>query len=91
VNGVYNGPFKSLQTFFAVSHDSASGRLRLSDGRLKLSWPGARDEPAFARIDAILSAVTSASGSSYVKNPLAGTLSGDQPTTAHPLGGCAMA
>ena len=25
VSGVYKGPFQHLQTFFAVSHDSASG------------------------------------------------------------------
>src|SRR5690606_24618150 len=30
-------------------------------------------------------------GGSYVKNPLAGTLMGHQPATAHPLGGCVMA
>ena len=34
VNGVYKGPLASLQTFFAVSHDSASGRFGLDDGRL---------------------------------------------------------
>ena len=27
VSGVYKGPFAGLQTFFAVSHDSAGGRL----------------------------------------------------------------
>ena len=27
VAGVYKGPFAGLQTFFAVSHDSAAGRL----------------------------------------------------------------
>ena len=30
------------------------------------------------------------SGGSYVKNPLAGTMMGQQPATAHPLGGCGM-
>ena len=29
IKGVYQGPFAGLQTFFAVSHDSASGRLAL--------------------------------------------------------------
>ena len=29
VSGVYKGPLASLQTFFAVSHDSASGRFDL--------------------------------------------------------------
>ena len=37
VTGVYKGPFASLQTFFAVSHDSAAGRFVLEDDRLALS------------------------------------------------------
>ena len=35
VSGVYKGPFASLQTFFAVSHDSATGRFRLEDGSVQ--------------------------------------------------------
>lgn len=90
VNGVYKGPFASLQTFFAVSHDSASGRFRLEDDRLALAWPGAKDEPVYARLDAAIGAIVNASGGDYVRNPLAGTVMGHQPGTAHPLGGCGM-
>jgi cholesterol oxidase len=90
VSGVYKGPFANLQTFFAVSHDSASGRLALEDDRVALSWPGASDEPVYARLDAALAALVEAAGGAYVKNPLAGTMMGRQPTTAHPLGGCGM-
>jgi len=90
INGVYKGPFSSLQTFFAVSHDSASGRFALDDDQLVLSWPGAKDEPVYARLDAILSDLVAKTGGSYVKNPLAGTVMGHQPATAHPLGGCGM-
>jgi cholesterol oxidase len=90
VSGVYKGPFASLQTFFAVSHDSASGRFSLDDGQLSLAWPNAKDEPVYARLDAILSGLVAKSGGSYVKNPLAGTIMGHQPATAHPLGGCGM-
>ena len=57
VNGVYKGPFAKLQTFFAVSHDSASGRFVLDDDRLSLAWPNAKDEPVYARLDAMLSAI----------------------------------
>lgn len=89
VSGVYKGPFASLQTFFAVSHDSSGGRLVLDDGDLRLSWPGARDEPVFRRLDDMLNKLVTAAGGSYVKNPL-GKVLGDQPATAHPLGGCAM-
>jgi cholesterol oxidase len=90
VSGVYKGPFAGLQTFFAVSHDSASGRFSLDDDRLALAWPGARDEPVYARLDEMLGKLVAAAGGSYVKNPLAGTVMGHQPATAHPLGGCGM-
>ncbi len=90
VSGVYKGPFASLQTFFAVSHDSASGRFSLDDDRLALAWPGAKDEPVYKRLDDALSAIVQEAGGSYVKNPLAGTVMGHQPATAHPLGGCGM-
>jgi len=90
ISGVYKGPFARLQTFFAVSHDSASGRFELNGDRLKLSWPGAADEPVYKRLDEILSTLVGAVGGSYVKNPLAGTVMGHQPATAHPLGGCGM-
>jgi cholesterol oxidase len=90
INGVYRGPFGRLQTFFAVSHDSAAGQLRLVADRLELSWPGARDEPVYRRLDAALDSLVRQAGGRYVKNPLAGTLMKDQPATAHPLGGCSM-
>jgi len=90
ISGVYKGPFAALQTFFAVSHDSAAGLLRLDADRLELHWPGARDEPVYARLDAALAALVRELEGSYVKNPLAGTLMGQQPATAHPLGGCSI-
>jgi cholesterol oxidase len=90
VSGVYRGPFANLQTFFAVSHDSASGRLVLQDGRVALKWPAAGDEPVYGRLDKALAALVQAAGGGYVKNPLAGTMMGQQPATAHPLGGCGV-
>jgi cholesterol oxidase len=90
ISGVYKGPFASLQTFFAVSHDSGSGVFKLAADKLSLSWPGAKDEPVYQRLDAALSKIVGAVGGSYVKNPLAGTVMGHQPATAHPLGGCGM-
>ncbi len=91
INGVYKGPFSKLQTFFAVSHDSASGRFVLEDDDLRLVWPAAKDEPVYKRLDAVLSSIVNQVGGSYVKNPLAGTVMGHQPATAHPLGGAGMA
>ena len=90
ISGVYKGPFARLQTFFAVSHDSASGRFALDGDRLKLSWPGAKDEPVYERLGVALSKIAGHVEGSYVQNPLAGTVMGQQPATAHPLGGCGM-
>lgn len=90
IAGVYNGPFAHLQTYFAVSHDSASGRFVLEGDRLKLVWPGAKDEPVFQRLDKALQEIVGHAGGDYVKNPLSGSVMGHQPATAHPLGGCSM-
>jgi len=90
VSGVYKGPFASLQTFFAVSHDSAAGRFHLDGDRLTLAWPNAKDEAVYQRLDTALAALVGQVGGHYVKNPLAGSVMGNQPATAHPLGGCAM-
>jgi cholesterol oxidase len=90
VKGVYKGPFSGLQTFFAVSHDSASGRLVLEEDRIVVRWPGAAEEPVYKRLDQAFVALAGQAGARYVKNPLAGTVMGQQPATAHPLGGCGM-
>jgi cholesterol oxidase len=90
ISGVYNGPFTGLQTFFAVSHDDAGGRLRLANDKIVLSWPAAKDLPVYARIDAMLAALATSVRGAYLKNPLAGTVMGHQPATAHPLGGIGM-
>ena len=90
VAGVYKGPFAGLQTYFAVSHDSSSGRLLLDGGELRLAWPGAQDEPVFKRLDAALGKLVAELGGAYIKNPLAGNVMGHQPATAHPLGGASM-
>jgi cholesterol oxidase len=91
ISGVYSGPLSRLQTFFAVSHDSASGRFELDDDQLVLKWPKAMEEPVYDRMDKVLDTLVTGVGGSYVKNPLAGSVMGHQPATAHPLGGCAMA
>lgn len=90
ITGVYKGPFSKLQTFFAVSHDTSAGRLVLDGERATISWPGAKDEPVYQRLDSVLSSLVGEVGGRYVKNPLSGTLMGHQPATAHPLGGCVM-
>ena len=91
VSGVYKGPLASLQTFFAVSHDSASRRASRSMAT-GLLWPGPAPRTSRSTSASTRRSAGSSSGSaaSYVKNPLAGTVMGHQPATAHPLGGCGM-
>jgi cholesterol oxidase len=62
----------------------------LEDDRVSVSWPCVRDEPVYKRLDAALEALVGCAGGSYVKNPLAGTVMGAKPATAHPLGGCGI-
>lgn len=90
INGVYKGPFANLLTYFAVSHDSASGVLELENNQLKILWHEAHHEPCYQRLDEALRSVIETCGGDYVKNPLGGTVMGPQPATAHPLGGCSI-
>jgi len=91
INGVYKGPLAHLQTLFAVSHDSASGRFHLEGDQLQIAWPNVRDEPVYARVHALMADIVTGAGGTLVKDALAGTAVSQQPITAHPLGGCAMA
>jgi cholesterol oxidase len=88
MRGVYNGALNRTQTFFAVSHDSAGGRIRLEKGRIVIDWPNVNEEPVYGRVDETLSALTGAIGGKYVRNPLAESMMGKTHPTAHPLGGC---
>lgn len=90
IKGVYQGPLSHLHTFFVVSHDDARGRISLDNGRARVHWPGAGDEPVYARVDAALTKAAAAVGARYIKSPLAATNMGSKPATAHPLGGCGM-
>ncbi len=88
LKGVYNGPFASLQGFFVVSHDEARGRIVLDRDGVDIDWADVADQHVYARVDAVLEKLVGESGGRYLRNPLAGTVMGNQPVTAHPLGGC---
>jgi len=90
IKGVYQGPLAHLHTFFVVSHDDASGRIRLKEGKAEVVWPNVAEQPVYARVDAALIKAAEAVGARYIKSPLAATASGTKPATAHPLGGCGM-
>jgi cholesterol oxidase len=90
IKGVYQGPLSHLHTFFVVSHDDASGRLKLDNGSLQLHWPNVADQPVYQRVDEALTKAAQTVGARYIKSPLAATNVGAKPATAHPLGGCGM-
>ena len=90
IRGVYNGPLSRTQTFFAVSHDSAAGKIRLEGEKIVIDWPDVNEEPVYQRVDEMLTKITGAIGGKYIKNPLAESMMGNTHATAHPLGGCIM-
>ncbi|MGD9868845.1 MAG: GMC oxidoreductase, partial [Hyphomicrobiales bacterium] len=90
IKGVYHGPFARLHTFFAVSHDTAEGEIRLEDDRVTVHWPDVAKQEVYRRLDTFLERAVQTNGAKYIKNPLAGSLMGNKPATAHPLGGCGM-
>ncbi len=90
VRGVYNGPLNRTQTYFAVSHDSADGKIRLEKEKIVIDWPGASEQPVYKKVDEMLTRISGAIGGRYIKNPLAESMMGNTHATAHPLGGCAM-
>ncbi len=91
VRGVYSGPLNRTQTYFAVSHDSAGGKIRLENEKIVIDWPGVNEEPVYQKVDRTLTELASAIGGKYIKNPLAESMMGNTHATAHPLGGCTMA
>ena len=90
LRGVYAGPLARTQTYFAVSHDSAAGKIRLEKEKVVIDWPGVNEEPVYKRVDEMLTKVAGAIGGKYIKNPLAESMMGNTHATAHPLGGCIM-
>src|SRR5262245_63267073 len=87
IKGVYQGPLSHLHTFFVVSHDDAGGRIALNDGKAEVQWPGAGDQPVYARVDDALNKAAADVGARYIKSPVAATSVGTKPANAHPHGG----
>ncbi|HWM90906.1 MAG TPA: GMC family oxidoreductase [Thermoanaerobaculia bacterium] len=91
LRGPYAGAARHTQTYLAVTHDDAAGRMLLEDDTLVVSWPGVGRQPGFARAGELMRRATEALGGVYVQNPLWNELLGRNLITGHPLGGCAMA
>ncbi len=90
--GPYHGAVNHTQTYLVMTHDNASGRMRLNEqNNLVLEWPGVGDQPIFQRVNERLKQATAALGGTFVHNPLWSKLLHSNLTTVHPLGGCVMA
>ena len=56
-----------------------------------MHWPKAAQSPVFERIEQALQALIGATGGTYIPNPAALEILGNNLMTVHPLGGCVMA
>jgi cholesterol oxidase len=84
------GALNHSMAYLVMAHDDAGGRMSLSGDRLRIDWPHAGEQPAFARINREVLAHAQALGARFVGNPVWSFLRSRHLITAHPLGGCPM-
>ncbi len=89
--GARHGATRNTVVYLVDAHDDGNGRMYLQDDRLRIEWTGVGGQPVFTEINERLELFTKALGGTYVMNPLASKLLGNDLVTVHPLGGCAMA
>ena len=90
LRGAYFGATDNTMTNLVMSHDSASGRMRLKDDRLCIDWPDIGEEAIFDKVNDKLHAMSKTLGGTFVRNPISHDLMGKDQVTVHPLGGCSM-
>jgi cholesterol oxidase len=88
--GSYVGAINNTQTFLTIGHDDASGSMALVDDRLRISWPGAGDQPIYQAMQATTTAATAVTQGISVKEPIWTEVLHHNLITVHPLGGCPM-
>jgi len=91
LRGPYHGAMNHTQTYLVMAHDDDSGQIVVEQGRPRIRWPNAGEQPIYATIEKTLEAATAALGGEYVRDPISARLLGDGLVTVHPLGGCGMA
>jgi cholesterol oxidase len=78
--------------YLGMGHDDANGTLVLDqNGRVRLLWGNAPEQPLFHTINAEMRGHTAALGGTYIANPRWDRSLGRNLITVHPLGGCIMA
>jgi len=88
--GAYAGAVHNTQTFLVMAHDSGDGELNLDKGRVRINWPDAGKQPIHEKISTVLRQATSATGGTYIANPIWSKALGQKLVTVHPLGGCGI-
>jgi cholesterol oxidase len=91
VGGPYRGAVRNTQLFLTMCHDNNKGQLKLEDDRLRIHWPDVGNQPIFRTVEERQLQATAALGGTYLKNPVANRITGNDLVTVHPLGGCVMA
>jgi cholesterol oxidase len=91
VGGPYRGAVRNTQLFLTMCHDNNKGQLRLENDRLRIHWPDVGNQPIFRTVEGRQLEATAALGGTYLKNPVANRITGNDLVTVHPLGGCVMA
>ena len=89
--GAYHGATHHTQTYLVMGHDDGNGKLHLEKDRLRITWPGAGDQPVFHHINARLQEATKPLGGTFVMNLMWSRLMDRGLISPHPLGGCSMA
>lgn len=91
VGGPYRGAIHNTQTFLTMCHEGDLGQMKLEDDRLRIHWPGVGSQPIFKTVEDKQTEATAALGGTYLQNPVANKIMGEDLVTVHPLGGCVMA
>ncbi|MFL9875530.1 alpha/beta fold hydrolase [Paraburkholderia megapolitana] len=91
LRGPYHGAMRNTQTYLVMAHDNESGEILVKDGRARIRWPKASQQPIYATVEKTLEAASAALGGTYVRNPMSTAVLNNSLVTVHPLGGCAMA
>jgi cholesterol oxidase len=84
------GAVNNTQTFLTIGHDNASGQMALTDDRLRISWPGAGQQPIYQAMQATTTGATAVTQGISVKEPIWTGVLNYHLITVHPLGGCPM-
>jgi cholesterol oxidase len=89
--GPYHGALQHTLTFLVMASDDCGGTMSLdTKGKLRISWDGVGDQPAFHRVAQILEQATRSLGGTFVNNPIWSKGFGHNLISVHPLGGCVM-